>query len=101
MDRSGSAGLAEDLPPECLCLDVRVRSVGADAVELESGETIEASAVVVATDGPEAARLAGLKDVPPYRPALCLYYAAPVPPVATDAPSVSRVAGESSIRSWR
>ena len=50
-------------------------------MRLESGETIGADAVVIATEGPEAARLAAL-PVPGSRPVTCLYFAAERAPIA-------------------
>ncbi len=50
-------------------------------MRLESGETIGGDAVVVATEGPEAARLAGL-PAPGSRPVTCLYFAAERAPMA-------------------
>ena len=73
--------LASDLPAGCLRLNSRVVSAGRNSIVLEGGTSLTARAVVVATDGPAARMLAGLDDVPRYRPALCIYYAADEPPV--------------------
>jgi phytoene dehydrogenase-like protein len=65
------------LPPGTVRLGVRVASVdGHGRVRLESGETIEAGTVVLATDGPEAARLSGRLPAPRSRGVTCVYYAA-------------------------
>ena len=61
-------------------LGARVASAGPHEVRLESGETIGGDAVVVATEGPEAARLTGL-PAPGSRPVTCLYFAAERAPV--------------------
>ncbi len=73
--------LLAQLPPETVRLHTRVHSVHAGGVSLPSGETIEARAVVVATDGPEAARLLPVLEPPPSRPVTCLYFAAETAPI--------------------
>jgi protoporphyrinogen oxidase len=52
-------------------------------VHLADGRTIEASAVVVATDGPAAARLLAQQHLadPGSRPVACVWFAAPAAPV--------------------
>ncbi|HEY8506025.1 MAG TPA: FAD-dependent oxidoreductase, partial [Gemmataceae bacterium] len=84
------AQLAARLPDGSVRLGARVRRVGKGGVTLEGGEEVRARAVVVATEGPEAARLfRGVgpddfgRDVPDpgSRGTTTLYYAAPVPPV--------------------
>ncbi|MBY0508205.1 MAG: FAD-dependent oxidoreductase [Bryobacteraceae bacterium] len=57
-----------------------VKSVHEKTVTLESGETLSAAAIVVAADGPAAARLAGVA-APASRGVSCLYYAADRAPV--------------------
>ena len=76
-----SEQLAGDLPAGSLRLDSPVESVSSTRVTLSGGEPFSARAVVLATDGPAARRLANLQDAPAYRPALCLYYAAAETPV--------------------
>lgn len=78
--------LAAHLPTGCLRTGAAVRSVErADGrtsrwwVTMADGGRIGASAVVVATEGPAAARLTGIDD-PGSRPVSCLWYAAPEPP---------------------
>jgi phytoene dehydrogenase-like protein len=73
--------LASFLPAGAVRLNSPVQSIDAKTVTLASGERFEAGAVVLACDGPAAARLAGLPD-PGSRAVSCLYYAAPEPPVA-------------------
>jgi phytoene dehydrogenase-like protein len=73
--------MARRLPEGTVHVGARVAAVAPREVRLESGETIAADAVVVATEGPEAARLTGL-PVPGSRPATCLYFAAERPPIA-------------------
>ena len=84
--------LAGQLPPGTVWLDSPVRTVepatGSDAaaVVLDGGARVEAGAVVVATEGPEAVRL--LNPVrgpelqsPESRSVVCIYFAADEPPI--------------------
>ncbi|HYN01303.1 MAG TPA: NAD(P)/FAD-dependent oxidoreductase [Vicinamibacteria bacterium] len=73
--------MARRLSEGTVRLGARVASAAPQEVRLESGETIRGDAVVIATEGPEAARLAGL-PVPGSRPVTCLYFAAERAPVA-------------------
>ncbi len=80
--------LAARLPGDAVRLGARVVRAGADSVELESGQVVAGSAVVVATEGPEASRLLGLPPVAS-KPVGCVYFAAdaspfPEPLVALD-----------------
>ncbi len=72
--------MAGRLPEGTVRLGSRVAGVSPREVRLESGETMAADAVVVATEGPEAARLLGL-PAPGSRPVTCLYFAAERAPV--------------------
>lgn len=72
--------MAGRLPEGTVRLGARVAEASAREVRLDSGETLAADAVVVATEGPEAARLAGL-PAPGSRPATCLYFAAEKAPL--------------------
>jgi hypothetical protein len=74
--------LAARLPEGTLQLNHRVRRVTASRVEFEGGGSLEAEAVVVAVEGPEAARLLGDHVVDPgSRSVTCLYFDAPESPV--------------------
>ena len=73
--------LAADLPSGCVRLNSPVESVNPESVALEGGGSLSARAVVLATDGPATQRLTDLDDIPGFRPALCVYYAAAEPPV--------------------
>ncbi len=73
--------LASRLPIGALHLHSRVQALGSDEVELASGETFPASAIVVATDADEARRLVGDGDPLEWNPATTLYYDAPEAPV--------------------
>ena len=75
------AQLAENLPEGSIRTGTRVESVLHRRVELTSGETINGHAVVLATEGPETARLAGMQPQGRSRGELCLYYAAKNSPV--------------------
>ncbi|WP_031498988.1 NAD(P)/FAD-dependent oxidoreductase [Bryobacter aggregatus] len=68
------AQLAANLPPASIRYNSKVAAVAARKLTLESGETVNADAVVVATEGPEAARLLPL--VPPMqsRKMMTLYF---------------------------
>lgn len=68
------AQLADALPPGVVHLDTEVVSLSPTSVRLASGRSIDATAVVVATEGPVAARLAGLPPVES-RPAGCIWFA--------------------------
>jgi phytoene dehydrogenase-like protein len=73
--------LADALPTGCVHTGQRVMAVDDSGVTLDGGQRLSASAVVMAVEGPEAARLTGL-DVAPGRAAACVYFAAPTPPRA-------------------
>jgi phytoene dehydrogenase-like protein len=75
--------LASKLPPAAIRLNARVASIGSRSVTLDSGERIDADAVVVATDAASAADL-----IPQLQPAnvewnsvTCVYFAAPRSPL--------------------
>jgi len=74
------AQLAQGLPPDSVQLNTRVRSVSRREVVLESGDALTARAVVVATEGSEAARLLGLGHTINSRSVSVLYFAAKDPP---------------------
>jgi phytoene dehydrogenase-like protein len=73
--------LAETLPQGSIRTGARVESIHQSKVVLTTGETIIGRAVVLATEGPETARLAGLPLQGRSRGEFCLYYAARQPPV--------------------
>ncbi len=74
------AQLAERLPPGAVRLDTPVAQVDGGGVTTGHGQRIDADAVVVATDGPAAARLLGRPDVPGHSVSCC-WFAAPAAPV--------------------
>ena len=67
--------IARQLPRGALRLAARVAAASAHEVRLDSGEAVGGDAVVIATEGPEASRLAGL-PAPGSRSVTCLYFAA-------------------------
>jgi phytoene dehydrogenase-like protein len=73
--------LAARLLPRTLRTGARVRAVREGGVLLESGEWIPGRAVVIATDGPETARLLDEREQPGARGTTCLYWAAPRAPI--------------------
>jgi phytoene dehydrogenase-like protein len=73
--------MAKRLPAATVRLGARVAAASPHEVRLESGETVGGAAVVIATEGPEAARLTGL-PAPGSRPVTCLYFAADRAPIA-------------------
>lgn len=73
-----SKQLAEQIPEHVIHLQAPVRSVSADAVRVDSGE-INASSVVIATDGNTAADFLNRPRATP-RSAGCVWFDAPEPP---------------------
>lgn len=72
--------LADSLEPGAVRTGVEVAAVEPGLVRLADGSTISARAVVVATEGPAAARLLG-EDDPGSRSVTCHYFAAPRSPL--------------------
>jgi len=75
------AQLAENLPGDVIYTGARAESIHPGRVELKTGETIKGQIVVLATEGPETARLAGKPMQLGSRGELCLYFAANEPPI--------------------
>ena len=73
--------LAEGLPEAAVRYGATVESAAPGEVVLAGGERLTASAVVVAADGPEAARLTGAVEAPAPRAVTTLHYAAERSPV--------------------
>ena len=73
--------LAEALPPGCIRFGAEVSSVSENSVELSTGETIEARAVVVAVDPQNVGRLVPQVATPRTVSTTCFYFAAERPPV--------------------
>lgn len=72
--------IAAGLPAASIRLNTRVVEVTPGQVRLDHGETLSARAVIVATEGPEAARLLG--DTPVAGQSVtCMYFSAPHPPL--------------------
>ena len=75
--------IAARLPERAVRTEARVESVHGGGVTLKSGEKIKARAVVVATEGPEAARLLGDQERPGSRSVTCVYFEADEPPFSS------------------
>jgi phytoene dehydrogenase-like protein len=78
-----SAQLAGRLPQHAIRLGARVERILDRQVVLESGESLRARVIVVATDGGETARLLGRPDpaAADGRGTTCIYFAADAPPI--------------------
>ncbi len=72
--------LAGRLPSGSVRLNARVTAASDTSVRLESGNVIQARAVVLAVDGPELAYLADGFDPPESHSTCCLYYASETSP---------------------
>ena len=75
-----SEQLAAHVPADRVVLDTPVLAVERTMVRVSGDRTVAADAVVVATEGPAAARLLGLAPVAS-RAASCVWFAAEAPPV--------------------
>jgi phytoene dehydrogenase-like protein len=78
--RAIPAQIAEKLPAGAVRLNTRVEELHENELKMAGGERAKARAIVVATDGPSAARLIGEVE-PASRSVTCFYYAAEEPPV--------------------
>jgi phytoene dehydrogenase-like protein len=78
------AQLTEKFPADAARLNARVEELHETELKLAGGEILRARAIVVATDGPSAARLIGEVE-PASRSVTCFYYAADEPPMAQPA----------------
>lgn len=77
-----TAQIAGVLPAASIRLSTRVEAVEAGRVVLHGGDAVAATAVVIATDGPTAARLLGDRvRAPGSRSVTCLYFAATESPL--------------------
>jgi phytoene dehydrogenase-like protein len=74
------AQLAEEFPSGAVRLNARVEELHENELKLSGGELLRARAIVVATDGPSAARLIGEVE-PASRSVTCFYYVAEEAPV--------------------
>ncbi|MDX1429304.1 MAG: FAD-dependent oxidoreductase, partial [Rhodothermales bacterium] len=75
------AQLAGNLPVGSIRLESRVSEVRRGEVVTDDGDRFQASAVVVAVDGPAANKLLGTDDSPDYVHVYNLYFAAAKPPL--------------------
>lgn len=72
--------LADGIARDQLVLGARVDRIDGTTAHVDDGRTIHARALVVATEGPVAARLLGIGD-PGSRGETCVYYGADSPPL--------------------
>ncbi|UCH91541.1 MAG: FAD-dependent oxidoreductase, partial [Nitrospirota bacterium] len=75
-----SQQLGSLLPKKKIRTQARVTSIHKSTVTLESGESLSAQGIVVATEGPTTGELLPSLTPPPYRRVANLYFAAPEPP---------------------
>ena len=73
--------LAAPLPGDCVRLRTEVVRIDGTVALLASGERLPARTIVVATEGPTAARLVAGVPAPAGRNVTCLYFAAEKPPL--------------------
>jgi phytoene dehydrogenase-like protein len=73
--------LAAGLPPGSIRLNTRVVEVTPGQVRLEGGEALRARTVIVATEGPGAARLLGDNVRSEGQGVTCMYFSAPRSPI--------------------
>ena len=73
--------LALKLPNGTIRLGRRAEAVDSGVVVLDSGERLEADAVVLAVDAALASKLLGQASPPAQRSAVCLYFRAEEPPI--------------------
>jgi len=73
--------LSARLPRDSIRLECRVDTVESGKVVLDTGEVVTGEVVVVATEGPEAARLLEAIDPPSSKGTTCLYFEVPEPPL--------------------
>lgn len=76
-----SRQLASRLPPARIKTNARIHAIEAGQVALSSGEILRASAIVIATDGAEAARLTRRVSAPSFHSVTCLYFTSDEPPI--------------------
>ena len=76
-----SRQLADRLPGQSIRYNTEVVSLDGDQVTFATGESVQARAVVVATDAANAAKLVPEIPSPGFFGTACLYYAADDPPV--------------------
>ena len=72
--------LADTIPRGVIELGTRVERIAGTTAHLDDGRKVEARALVVATEGPAAARLLGIPD-PGSRAESCVYYGADAAPL--------------------
>jgi phytoene dehydrogenase-like protein len=73
--------LTEKIPDDRIRTGTRVESIRQGSVRLSSGQKINSRKIVLATEGPETARLLELESAVESRGEVCLYFQAKEPPL--------------------
>ncbi|MCB0514440.1 MAG: NAD(P)/FAD-dependent oxidoreductase [Chitinophagales bacterium] len=77
-----SQQLADKIPSECISYNTKVREIKGKTVVLESGEVLEADAILVATDQYNAAKLLPFLELPTQSLGVqCMYFSADKSPL--------------------
>ncbi|MEM7454512.1 MAG: NAD(P)/FAD-dependent oxidoreductase [Planctomycetota bacterium] len=74
--------IASSLPQSCIRKETRVKNVSSSEVQLETGETLTAKSVVVATEAPAADALLGEDSTSAGNGVTCVYFSADESPVS-------------------
>ena len=73
--------IAMSLPADSLCMSTGVESIHPGKIKLKSGEEIKGRAIILATGGPETARLMRKSSRIASRGEVCLYFSSDEPPM--------------------
>src|SRR5690606_11721613 len=73
--------IAAKLPPKSIRLNTRVESIDGHTITLVNGETLTATHIVVATEGPSASKLLPQLPCGAGKAVTCLYFEAPTSPL--------------------
>jgi len=78
------AQLSAKLPPETIRFHQRVKAVSGCNIVLESGKTVNARTIIIATEGPAAGAILQEADIPrAARPVTCIYFSTDNAPLQT------------------
>lgn len=86
--------LAECLPEDVIRLNSKVAQIHQGQVQLESGETITAKAILLATDAVDAAKLSPQTLPKTFNQVHCLYFATPKAPLNLPILALNGVSGK-------
>lgn len=101
-----SKQLASRIPEQNLRLNCRVESIEQETtndvsealgVKLQDGSKLQARAIIIATEGPEAKRLCPSIEIPQFKRTTCLYFAADKAPVDEAILLLNGEAGKSGL----